>query len=269
MVRSFALAVRVSVLAVSVLAVSACASAGPFGGTGPDVQGRTFLSTSVTGHDLVAGTRISLSFPEKGKITANGGCNHLFGEVSFDGDRMAVSEMGSTDMACEKPLMAQDEWLTGFLKAKPKYSLSGNDFVLTGDGGTVIKLLDRKVANPDRPLLGTRWVVESLIDGESVSSVPRGGEAYLQFDGDTVTGNTGCNRLSGKAVHSPGKVVFSTIATTKMSCAGDVAMLEAAVLSTVSGEASVKIDADRLQLVNPDGKGLGLRSATEPSPRSS
>jgi len=264
----------VTLLAVTLL-LSACPSSSPSGGpsgggthagdVASQLIGRTFLSTAVTGRTLVGVTRISLSFPKKGKLTAQAGCNHLFGDVSFEGDRMKVDTMGNTDMGCERPRHDQDDWLTKFLTARPRYTLSGNNLVLTGDKEE-IKLVDRKVADPDRPLLGTRWVVESLLDRDSASSVPQGAEAFLQFDGDMVTGNAGCNRLSGKALHQTGTITFSEVVTTKMACAAERGALENAVLAVLNGVVAAKVDADRLELKNAGGKGLHLRSATEPRP---
>jgi heat shock protein HslJ len=249
------------------LLLSACAGMGSGGGGAP-LAGRAFLSTAVTGHTLVEGTRLELSFPEEGKLSARAGCNQLFGDVSFDGDRMKVSELGSTDMGCEQARMDQDQWFAGFLKAGPKFALTGDELVLTGDK-EMIKFLDREKAQPDRPLVGIRWVLESLIDGQAVSSVPQGVEAFLEFEGDRVTGNAGCNQLSGKAVQSPGAITFSSVVTTKMACMGDRGSVEGVVLGVLDGKVAMRIDADLLELKHPSGTGLQYRSASEPRPKAS
>ena len=36
----------------------------------------------------------------------------MFALYTLDGDRIIVDGMGSTEMACEPPLMAQDQWLS-------------------------------------------------------------------------------------------------------------------------------------------------------------
>jgi heat shock protein HslJ len=255
-----------SVPALMLLLLSACASLG--GGEGSQLTGRAFVSTEITGRDLVTGTRLQLAFPETGKFTANTGCNHLFGDVSFDGGRLSVSETGSTAMGCDEPRQKQDDWLIAFLKAGPALAVAGDNLVLTGNT-EVIKFVDSKAAKPDNPLLGTRWAVESLIDGQSVGSVPPGAQAFLQFTGDTVTGADGCNQLSGKAVQGPNTIVFADILTTKKACTGDNAALAAAVLATLNGQVSVKIEGDLLELRTAAGKGLQLRAVTDPRPTGS
>jgi heat shock protein HslJ len=112
-------------------------------------------------------------------------------------------------------------------------------------------------------------VLESLLDGQSVSSVPEGVEAFLQFEGDRVTGNAGCNRMGGTAAQSPGKITFSDIVATKMACAGDRGTVEGFVLTVLDGEVAMRIDGDLLELKHPNGTGLQLRSSGEPRPQSS
>jgi len=248
--------IRRSALAI-VLLLSACARFG--GGEGSDLAGRTFLATEVTGHTLVPGTQLQLSFPERGKLAANAGCNQMSGAVSFDGDRLKVTEMGSTAMGCDEARHDQDAWLAEFLGTGPKFALNGEQLVLTGERET-ITFVDRKVAQPDQPLQGPRWVVESLLDGQTASSVPAGTQAFLHFSEDTVTGDAGCNEVSGTAVQRPNTIVFANLVTTDRACPGDRGALEAAVLATISGEVTMKIDSDRLELRNANGKGLQLRA---------
>ncbi|GIH03944.1 META domain-containing protein [Rhizocola hellebori] len=245
-------------LAVTLLVLSACSGLG--GGAGSQFVGRTFLSTEVTGHTLADSTRLQLAFPEAGKLTAQAGCNHLFGDVSFDGDHMKVAEMGSTTLGCDEARHKQDAWLSAFLKAGPKFTVNGDELVLTGETET-IKLVDKSASQPDKPLQGTKWMVQSLVDGQSAGSVPQGTPAFLRFDGETVTGDAGCNQLSGKAVQTPGAITFSDLKTTKKACAGDGAAVEAAMLGALSGQVTAKIDGDLLELRNANGKGLQLRAA--------
>jgi hypothetical protein len=67
-----------------------------------------------------------------------------------------------------------------------------------------ITLVDRTVANPDRALIGTRWVVDTLITSDVASSVPAGVVAFLQLGtdgrvhGSTLTAASG----AGLGLHS-------------------------------------------------------------------
>jgi heat shock protein HslJ len=105
-------------------------------------------------------------------------------------------------------------------------------------------------------------VVESLIDHQTVSSVPAGANAYLVFrDGDRVEGSTGCNTFHGTAARRADKIAFSGIVATKMACPAQVDRLdESAVLAVLDGEVTPHVQGDRLTLTHPGGRGLGLRA---------
>jgi heat shock protein HslJ len=224
------------------------------------LDGRTFLSVSITdgGEDrpLVDGTRISLSF-DGANIGANAGCNQMSGAYSLDGDVIVVDTMVTTEMACDPALMDQDQSLADFLTSRPTFTLSGNDLVLTS-GETVMTMLDEEEATPDQALVGTVWTLDSVIDGDAVSSVPMGVVATLEFaDDGTVAIRPGCNTGSSDYTIDGNTITFGPIALTRMACDGAAGQVENAVLAVLgSGPLSLTIDGDRLTLQGP-GNGLG------------
>lgn len=192
---------HVAVAGIALLLVAACGSRAGSGGM-DDLRGRTFLSTAVTENGqakpLVPGTRIRLSFGEEGRrIGANAGCNHMGGEARVENGRLVAREMAMTAMGCDGGRNEQDDWLAKFLTGAPTITSSGSELVLANNT-TEIRLLDRTVADPDRPLTGTRWIVESIVDRDTASSILQGAVAQLLVNGDgTFTGNTGCNHMGG------------------------------------------------------------------------
>src|SRR3954470_7514430 len=78
------------------LLVTACgggssSSAGDVPGSAPtkaDLDGSAFASTSVEGHDLVAGSTVRLTF-EDGSLSANAGCNTMTGSYDVTDGRLA------------------------------------------------------------------------------------------------------------------------------------------------------------------------------------
>jgi heat shock protein HslJ len=101
-------------------ASSASSGAGDSGSTGApagtvpstaDLEGMTYKSTSVTGHDLVSGTTVKLAF-EADTMSVGAGCNGMGGPFAVDGGKLAwTGEPHSTMMACSDELAAQDDWL--------------------------------------------------------------------------------------------------------------------------------------------------------------
>jgi heat shock protein HslJ len=245
---------------ILVLLLAACSEVAPGGGAG--LEGREFLSTSVTedGEDrlLVADTRIRLNFDD-GQIGASAGCNTMGGTYRLEGDVLVFEGGGMTEMGCDDPRHAQDDWLMEFLGSRPTVALSGTDLTLTS-GATVITLRDREVAEPDLPLTGTEWTLDSIISGDAVSSVPGAVVATLAFTDDgRVDVNTGCNQGSGRFEVTNGTIRFVDVAVTEMACEAPRGDVEAAVLPVLGGDSiSWAIDSGSLTLMAGDN-GLVFR----------
>jgi heat shock protein HslJ len=267
-----------ALLALACVVVAAgCASGGPRGGGGPgigasggggsrDLDGRTFLSVGVTGVTLVPQTQVQLGFKD-GKVTASAGCNGMGSEYALQDGTLRVDGLAMTEMGCDPARHQQDTWLSELLTGEPTLALDGDTLVVTGSTST-LTMRDREVVDPDRPLLGTRWTVDTLIQGDSASSVPIGDRPdpflVIEDQGGTprATGSTGCNQFGGPVEVGPGELTFGEVVTTKMACGGVADALERAVLAVLTAPTvSYEIEADRLTLRAPDGNGLQLRGS--------
>jgi heat shock protein HslJ len=116
--------------------------------TAAALAGTTYVSTEVTGHDLVEGRALTLGFPEAGKLTAAAGCNSYFGDFGVTDGKLDVGQLGGTLIGCPPELQEQDEWMAAFLGSEPEVALDGD--TLTRDRtDTTVTLVDRTVAQPD------------------------------------------------------------------------------------------------------------------------
>jgi heat shock protein HslJ len=235
-------------------------------GTGGDgeLTGRTFLSESITeggqDRDLVEGTRISLDFTTDGQVSANAGCNHLFGDVTITSERLEVGPMGGTEMGCDPQRHAQDEWLMDLLQSSPAWLLDGDRLTLTA-ADTEIVLLDREVADPDRPLEGTRWLVDTIISGDVASSMRTGteGSAWFVVEGERFTASSGCRAFEGNVELGEGTLRFGDVVQTDPMCAEEYREVDEAMQAIFGGEVEYSIEAGRLTFTQTGGGvGLGL-----------
>ncbi len=249
--------------ALAVLVLAACGSRAGSGGT--ELNGRTYLSIAVVENGapkaLVAGTRIRLSFdPDGSRIAANAGCNHLGGQARIDAGRLVVTDLATTDMGCDRPRHEQDEWLGKLLLARPSITITGSQLVLATQTAE-LRLHDREVADPDRPLLGTRWIVDTIIDKDIASSIPQGAVAHVTLSADgSLSGSAGCNTMGGSFTSTGTALRFSGIFTTKMACEDGRMRLERSVLDVLRDEVTFEIEANVLRLQHPSGRGLQLRA---------
>lgn len=255
---------------IAALAIAASACGNQTQTTGSDgsdqLPGRSFLSTKVTEagkpHDLVDQTRISMQFTDDGRLVANAGCNTMQSPVDTGDGKLSMPDLAITEMGCDPKLHKQDTWLADLLTAKPSWRLAGDNLVVTS-GQTELVLLDRKVAEPDLALEGTKWTVTTYFDSDVARSdgpVSRDATiAHLAFADGKVTGSGGCNLLSGDATIDGGTITFGPIVTTKRACVDKNANEnEAHVLRVLQGKVTYEIDSKSLRLTNAGGEGLGL-----------
>lgn len=259
-------ATRVSILlALTALAAAGCSSGGGGGGGGDtppaSLTGRTFVSTAVSGTPIPGGGPLTLTFTE-GRISASSGCNTANGSVELQGNTLQVGELASTLMGCPGDLTGADEWQSGLLRSQPTWTLSGDTLTVKGNGSTVT-MLDRKVAHPDKPLVGTTWIVTTLLRSQakirSVTLDEVRPTLTITPDGK-VSGSAGCNQMTGTAAIDGDDVTFS-LATTRMMCAPEVMAVEQQVLEALDGKTKATIDSDVLTVRNSgNGTGIELRA---------
>jgi heat shock protein HslJ len=243
-------------LALVTAMVCAC-SFGLGASPAPSLDGKTYLSTDIQGAALVPGSRIQLTFAS-GDVNANGGCNSISGPYTVAGDRFSVMRMASTAMGCEAPLMEQDQWLVKLLE-DAKIALAGD--TLTLDNGQVrLTLLDREIASPDKPLVGTHWVLDSILDGDTVSSVPAGVTASMRIANGQLELDAGCNIGGGPVTVAADTLEFGPMMLTKRACQAGPSSVEEAVTTTLSGTVSYTIDSDLLT-IDAGGPSLVFRAA--------
>jgi heat shock protein HslJ len=189
------------------LLVSCAAEEGPMG---VDLSGREFVSESLEGRDLVPGTEIRLRF-DKSELSAYAGCNSMSGNYSFDGYALIVNSTSTTEIGCDAALHDQDEWLSAFLRGRPTAMLDDPRLSLSSEDETLI-LLDRELASPDRPLVGTYWVGRGIGDGTGVTLGPGSTLVTIAFGADgQVAVFSGCQSGSGGFSSDQSTIAFTDL----------------------------------------------------------
>lgn len=236
-------------------------SGGTSGGSSPTLDGHTYLSTAIDGAALVPGTQVRVAFAD-GNLNASAGCNMMSGRYAVDGNRLAATELAMTEMGCDDARQHQDEWLAGLLGGVT-FELRGDTLTLY-DGTIRLTLLDEEVATPDQPLEATSWLLDGIVSGDAVSSVPAGVTAAIQVAAGRIDVNAGCNTGGGTVEvaadsASSGTLTFGSIALTKMACEPEAMAVEAAMTTVLAGAVRYAIAADVLRLTAGD-RGLTFRA---------
>lgn len=219
-----------------------------------DLVGLTYVGSDVTvdgaPYPLVKGSTIRLTFTD-GSIGASAGCNQMGGEASWDDGVLKAPNLFMTEMGCSAPLMKQDTWLSDFLSSEPTLTQDADTLTLTDDG-TVITLTDEEVAVPDVALTGTKWQLDSIITGETASSVPAGVVSTLMLGEDgRAQVRPGCNTGNGAFAVAGSVITFDPIAATRMACPDPAMQVEGTVLTVLDGAVDFSVDGTTLTLTPP------------------
>jgi heat shock protein HslJ len=236
-------------------------------GVDPGFGPATYVVTGVTEdgrpRTLVRGTEIRIRFAD-GRITLTAGCNTMGGEYTLEESRLTVRDLATTDMGCDQARMEQDTWLGG-LFAEPVQFMPGDEASIVS-GSTVLTLADREKVSPDRPLVGTKWLLDSIGEGGAdgaVSSVPEGVVAYLTFEDGQVLLYDGCNGGSAPVTVDGGSIVFGDRTQTLRACTREpVAQVEGAVHAVLDGTARFEIE-ERTLTISKGDRVLGFRAVQE------
>ena len=258
----------VALAAAAALAV-ACTAAGasPSGGASSPAASSPAAATPLEGTawqltDYVGPEGGSLPVPEglaatatfdAGKVTGNGGCNQYNGAYTLDGDKLTISNVSMTAMACPAPQMALETAYTTALQKVATYAISGETLELrTAEGKVGLKY---KVAVTPA-LTTTRWVATTINNGKGgAQSVVAGSTVTAVFAEDgTVAGSGGCNNYNGTYTVDGANLTFGPLASTKMMCEDEgISNQEAAYFAALDKVTTFAFAGQGLQLRDADG----------------
>lgn len=232
----------------------------------------TYVVTGVTEggapRALVKGSEIRLRF-EKGRLGVTAGCNTMGGTYTLDGTRLTVSDLSMTEMGCDSPLMEQDTWVAGLFTRAVQLTTGPDASLISGD--VVLALTDREVVSPDKPLVGTRWVLDTLVDGDAASSLPQGSSGYLTLTTKTrYDTSVPCGTSQGGRYSVEGdRITFTSSSAGIADCfgtnpdvEGDNGLVSEAFRSVLGADVRWSIEENRLTITRGD-RGLGFTAAPD------
>jgi heat shock protein HslJ len=119
--------------AVFLLVLAACAGTG--GTTSDPLDGTSWRLVTLGGAPLVPGTEITATF-EDGEVSGKA-CNIYGGKYQVSGDRLTLSEVFMTEMACLDPqgIMEQEMAFFNLLTSAQNFELNDGRLLIVGAGG--------------------------------------------------------------------------------------------------------------------------------------
>lgn len=156
----------------------------------------------------------TLNFISNKMLSAFDGCNSLNGGVTVDDGEITFGDMMSTMKAC---MNVEDNNFSSKLRGKLKYTIN-DDKLLLIQGDIVIMTFARPST-----LAGTWELQEFIGKDKSMKSLEDrfpNKKPMLTFQNNMVSGNDGCNSLSGAYIAVGKSLTMKNVASTKMFCNG-------------------------------------------------
>jgi heat shock protein HslJ len=110
-----------------------------------ELEGGVWVANDVQDPEvsLVPGSQVEMRF-QQDSLSANAGCNNLFGGASVDGDELVASALASTKKACDDGLTQQDAWLSDLLSSRPTIEVLDRDLWLSHGDDSVLHLVQEQ-----------------------------------------------------------------------------------------------------------------------------
>jgi len=258
---------RSPAVALATLALAALVGCGGAGttvadGGSPDLEGGWQL---VSGQDAegtldLPADRVVTLVVKGADASGTSACNLYGATVAVDGRSVSFRQIGGTEMACEPQVMELERRYLAALSATDLGERSGDLLTLSGAQTTLV--FERDAPAVDADLVGTPWVLESLVDGQSVSSTVPGGRLVLREDG-TFVASTGCGDLLGSFQADDGTVTVSGFVDEPVPaepCSEQATAQREHVVDVLRDGFEARVDGDRLTLTSAQGLGLGFRA---------
>jgi heat shock protein HslJ len=83
----------------------------------PALEGGEWVVETIAGTEVIADSRVTLSFLPEGRLAGRGSCNRYSGNYAANGQNLSVGAIAATRMACAPALMAQEQAFFEALRA--------------------------------------------------------------------------------------------------------------------------------------------------------
>jgi heat shock protein HslJ len=87
---------------------------------------------------VVPNSQAQITFSEDGTVNGNSGCNGFGGSYAVQGDQLTFSEIVSTLMLCDTPLMGQEEAVFQVIIATAAFQVESDTLTLTNNNRVLV-----------------------------------------------------------------------------------------------------------------------------------
>ena len=218
--------------------------------------------------DLVPGWDLTLTITGD-QVSGTAACNGYGGALTVDdrlasGGQLRVTDLSWTEMGCAADVMRLEQRFLEALQTVDSFELATT--LTLGETGAATSLsFDPLAPIPNTEVVGTNWLLDTVIEGDAVSNSPGMSAATLTLNDDrTLTGSTGCRMLEGEWIGAGAEIVFTSFSAIDDPlagvCAPESEALDGFIIGVLEGGFTVEIDGPRLTLMAQGNEGLSYTS---------
>jgi len=218
----------------------------PSAAEAPTLEGTSWVLVSLAGLASIEGPPATVRF-EGGTVQGSDGCNRFSAPYSARGTSIEVGARGvSTQMACAPEVMKRVSAFTSALSASRSYRVRDGRLELLGSDGAVLATFAAQL----QTLAGTEWRATGINNGRGgVASPVSGSVVTMRFEADgRLGGSAGCNRFNASYMATGPNLRIMSPATTRKMCEASLMEQERAFLKALDSVATMRFEADRLEL---------------------
>lgn len=217
-------------------------------------------SGTVDGVDLVLlGDRQVTLVVEWGEVGGTAACNGYGGFADVADNALTIGELSWTEMGCEPAVMDLEQAYLAALSDTTSYEITDGALTLAGPSSELVFAPEALV--DDQAIVGTSWVLDTVIDGDAATNSAMMGLATLTLHDDgTLSGSTNCRVLQGEWIASGTEIVFTSFSAIDNPnvgvCAPESQTLDGFIIGVLEGGFSVEVEGSRMTLMASGGEGL-------------
>jgi Heat shock protein len=209
--------------------------------------------TELSGRPTLSSAVPTIAFSAD-QVSGFGSCNRFTAGYRQTGSTVSFSQLAMTAMAClDAAVMEQESSFAAALSKVTSVRSGDGRLELIDSSGAVLAKLQPPPAAPDRSLHGTQWVLDTIVIGQTATSVVADSTVTLTITEGQLSGKA-CNNYRASVEVDGSSLTIGPVMSTKMACPepGRTEQ-ERRLFELLPRVTSFTVRGDRLTLTASDG----------------
>lgn len=193
------------------------------------------------------------------QLTGIAACNDYGTTLTVRDGRLDLGEIGATAKGCvDEGVMESESAYLRALEAVDGIGMDGEELVLGGPGVTLRFV--RLQPPPTAALTGTRWILETVVDGDVATAAAVEPATLLLGEDGQFRGSTGCRDFRGTWIERGDEILATQFETDVADCLPALVDQDSRVVAVIGDGFVPSVDGAVLTLTDRGGLALVYRA---------